>query len=69
MSLHYHYLAARKGTQSPEEKKGLGEVAKLVRDYNVTFLMMDANMALFNVIDAVRNDGQVCPVWRAYLMD
>ena len=42
----------------PRGKKALGEVAKLVRDYNVTFLMMDANMALFNVIDAVRNDGQ-----------
>ena len=58
MSFHYHYLAAKRGTESPEKKDTLREVAQLVREYNVTFLMMDANMALFNVIDAVRNDGQ-----------
>ena len=62
MSFHYHYLAAKKGTESPDKKKTLHEVAQLVREYNVTFLMMDANMALFNVIDAVRNNGQYVDV-------
>ena len=54
MSFHYHYLAARKGTESPDKKYTVRKVAQLVRENKVTFLMMDANMAIFNVIDAVQ---------------
>ena len=45
MCFHYHYLAAKKGTESPDKKDALRQVVQLVRRYNVTFLMMDANMA------------------------
>ena len=57
MVLHFHYVAAKGECGKTKRTEFLQEIVQLVRQYNVTMLMMDANMALLMVFETLRSSG------------
>jgi len=58
MVLHIHYVVAKNTKGFKRERESLlNQINDLIRAHNVTILMMDANMALFLVIDSLRSRG------------
>ena len=59
MVLHFHYVTAKGDKGKKEERKTfLKWIVEKIKEYDVTILMTDANMALLMLFAAVRSSGQ-----------
>lgn len=58
MVLHFHCVTAKGDCgKKAERTQFLSTIVRLVQEHNVTILMMDANMAMLMVMEALRSSG------------